>query len=122
MPEWPELRVMQERIAAALVGKKVVAVRVGDPVVLRAEKPVDALFVGRTLRSLRHHGKFLIFAFDGLDMTVNPMLAGIFTLQPAGTKATKDTRMRLEFEGGTELRYRGAVRLGKVYGGNGAPA
>jgi formamidopyrimidine-DNA glycosylase len=121
MPEWPELRVMQERIAAALVGKKVVAVRVGDPVVLRAEKPVDELLVGRTLRSVTHHGKFLIFAFDGLDMTVNPMLAGIFLLQPAGAKATKDTRMRLEFEGGTELRYRDDVRMGKVYVGIEAP-
>ena len=57
MPEWPELRVMQKRIAEALVGKKVVAVRVGDPVVLRALKPVDELLVGRTLRSVAHHGK-----------------------------------------------------------------
>src|SRR5437868_3896667 len=89
MPEWPELRVMQERIAAALVGKKIVAVRVGDPVVLRAVKPVDELLVGRTLRAVTHHGKFLIFAFDGLEMTVNPMLAGIFSLQPAGAKATR---------------------------------
>jgi formamidopyrimidine-DNA glycosylase len=121
VPEWPELRVMQERIAAALVGRKVVAVRVGDPVVLRAEKPVDELLVGRTLRSVTHHGKFLIFAFDGLDMTVNPMLAGIFSLQPVGAKATKDTRMRLEFEGGTELRYRDDVRMGKVYVGIDAP-
>src|SRR5947207_3122182 len=121
MPEWPELRVMQERIAAALVGKKVVAVRVGDPVVLRALKPVDELLVGRTLRSVTHHGKFLIFGFDGLDMTVNAMLAGIFTLQPVGAKATKDTRMRLEFEGGTELRYRDDVRMGKVYVGIEAP-
>jgi len=121
MPEWPELRVMQERIAAALAGKRVVAVRVGDPVVLRALKPVDQLLVGRTLRSVTHHGKFLIFAFDGLDMTVNPMLAGIFSLQPVGAKATKDTRMRLEFEGGTELRYRDDVRMGKVYVGIEAP-
>jgi formamidopyrimidine-DNA glycosylase len=121
MPEWPELRVMQERIATALVGKKVVAVRVGDPVVLRAERPVDELLVGRTLRSVTHHGKFLVFAFDGLDMTVNPMLAGIFSLQPVGAKATKDTRMRLEFEGGTELRYRDDVRMGKVYVGIDAP-
>jgi formamidopyrimidine-DNA glycosylase len=68
-----------------------------------------------------HHGKFLIFAFDGLDMTVNPMLAGIFSLQPVGAKATKDTRMRLEFEGGTELRYRDDVRMGKVYVGIDAP-
>ena len=112
---------MRERIAAALVGQKVVAVRGGDPVVLRALKPVDELLVGRTLRSVTHHGKFLIFAFDGLDMTVNPMLAGLFLLQPAGAKATKDTRMRLEFEGGTELRYRDDVRMGKVYVGIEAP-
>ena len=121
MPEWPELRVMQERIADALVGNKVVAVRVGDPVVLRALRPVDELLVGRTLRSVAHHGKFLVFAFDGLVMTVNPMLAGIFSLQPAGAKSTKDTRLRLEFEGGTELRYRDDVRMGKVYVGIDAP-
>ena len=121
MPEWPELRVMQERIAAALVGRTVVAVRVGDPVVLRALKPVDELLVGRTLRSVAHRGKYLLFAFDGLDMTVNPMLAGIFSLLPAGAKATKDTRMRVEFEGGTELRYRDDVRMGKVYLGVDAP-
>jgi formamidopyrimidine-DNA glycosylase len=121
MPEWPELRVMQKRIAAALVGKKVVAVRVGDPVVLRAVRPVDELLVGRRLRSVTHHGKFLVFAFDGVVMTVNPMLAGIFSLQPAGAKATRDTRMRLEFEGGTELRYRDDVRMGKVYVGIEAP-
>ena len=121
MPEWPELRVMQERIAKALVGKMVVAVRVGDPVVLRALKPVDELLVGRTLRSVAHHGKYLIFSFDGLVMTVNPMLAGIFSLQLAGAKATKDTRMRIEFAGGTELRYRDDVRMGKVYLGVEAP-
>ncbi len=112
---------MQERITAALVGKKVVAVRVGDPVVLRAQMPVEELVVGRTLRSVEHHGKFLIFTFDGLVMTVNPMLAGIFSLQTAGAKATKDTRMRLEFEGGIELRYRDDVRMGKVYVGIEAP-
>ena len=115
MPEWPELRVMQLRIAGALVGKKVVAVRVGDPVVLRALKPVEEQLVGQTLRSVAHHGKYLVFAFNDLDLTVNPMLAGIFSLQPAGAKVTKDTRLRLEFAGGTELRYRDDVRMGKVY-------
>ncbi len=112
---------MQERIADALVGKKVVAVRLGDPVVLRALKPVDELLAGRTLRNIEHHGKFLIFTFDGVVMTVNPMLAGIFSLQPSGAKATKDTRMRLEFDNGTELRYRDDVRMGKVYVGIDAP-
>jgi len=121
MPEWPELRVMQERITDALVGRTIVAVRIGDPVVLRALEPAGDLLVGRTLRSVIHRGKYLVFAFDGLVMTVNPMLAGLFTLQPAGAKATKDTRMRVEFEGGTELRYRDDVRMGKVYLGIEAP-
>lgn len=121
MPEWPELRVMQQRIQELLGGRMVVAVRVGDPVVLRALKPVDELLVGRTLRAVAHHGKFLVFTFDGLAMTVNPMLAGIFSVQPVGAKATKDTRMRVEFEGGIELRYRDDVRMGKVYVGIEAP-
>jgi formamidopyrimidine-DNA glycosylase len=116
---------MQERLAAALTGRRVVAVRVGDPVVLRTLKPADELLVGRILRSVAHHGKYLVFSFDGpadgMEMTVNPMLAGIFSLQPVGAKATKDTRMRLEFEGGTELRYRDDVRMGKVYLGVEAP-
>ncbi len=121
MPEWPELRVTRDRIADAFVGKRVVAVQLGDPVVLRATQPVDELLVGRTLRSVTHRGKFLIFAFDGVDMVVNPMLAGVFVLAPAGAKATKDTRLRLEFEGEQELRYRDDVRMGKVYLGVEAP-
>ena len=106
---------MRDRMADALVGRTIVAVRVGDPVVLRATRPVDELLVGRTLRSVTHHGKFLIFAFGDLDMVVNPMLAGMFVLAPAGTKVTKDTRLRLEFEGEQELRYRDDVRMGKIY-------
>jgi formamidopyrimidine-DNA glycosylase len=121
MPEWPELHVMRERIAAELIGKKVLAVRVGDPIVLRAERPVDELLVGRTLRSVAQRGKFLLFGFDGLEMIVNPMLAGIFALVPAGAKVSKDTRLRIEFEGERELRYRDDVRMGKVYLGVEAP-
>lgn len=112
---------MQERIGQALVGHTIVAVRVGDPIVLRALRPADELLVGRTLRAVTHRGKFLIFTFDGIVMIVNPMLAGIFSLQPSGAKATKDTHLRLEFDGGIELRYRDEVRMGKIYLGMEAP-
>jgi len=42
---------MQERIAAALVGRKVVAVRIGDPVVLRSRQPTSCSSDGRSDRS-----------------------------------------------------------------------
>jgi len=116
MPEWPDRHVVRGRIAAALVGRRIVAVRIGDPVVLRATRPVDELLVGRRLDGVRHRGKFLIFDFaDAATMVVQPMLSGMFALVPAGSAVTKDTRLRLEFAGGDELRYRDEVRMGKIY-------
>jgi len=122
MPEWPDLHVVRGRIAAALVGRRIVAVRIGDPVVLRATRPVDELLVGRRLDGVRHRGKFLIFDFDdAATMVVQPMLSGMFALVPAGSAVTKDTRLRLEFAGGDELRYRDDTRMGKIYLGVSAP-
>ncbi|GAC1486857.1 MAG: DNA-formamidopyrimidine glycosylase [Candidatus Limnocylindrales bacterium] len=122
MPEWPDLHVVRGRIAAALTGRRVVAVRTGDPVVLRTTRPIDELLVGRRLAGVRHRGKFLLFDLDdGSTMVVNPMLSGVFALVPAGATVTKDTRLRLEFEGGDELRYRDDTRMGKIYLGVEAP-
>ena len=122
MPEWPDLHVVRGRIAAALTGRRIVAVRTGDPVVLRATRPIDELLVGRRLDGVRHRGKFLLFDFDdATTMVVNPMLSGLFALVPAGAKVSKDTRLRLEFEGGDELRYRDDTRMGKIYVGVEAP-
>jgi len=116
VPEWPDLHVVRGRIAAALTGRRIVAVRTGDPVVLRATRPIAELLVGRRLDGVRHRGKFLLFDLDdATTMVVNPMLSGLFALVPAGAKVSKDTRLRLEFEGGEELRYRDDTRMGKVY-------
>ena len=122
MPEWPDLHVVRGRIAAALTGRRIVAVRIGDPVVLRATRPIDELLVGRRLDGVRHQGKFLLFDLDDAStMVVNPMLSGVFALVPAGTQVSTDTRLRLEFEGGDELRYRDDTRMGKIYLGAPAP-
>ena len=122
MPEWPDLHVVRGRLAAALSGRRIVAVRTGDPVVLRSTRPIETLLVGRRVAGVRHRGKFLIFEFDDAStMVVNPMLSGVFALVPVGTKVSKDTRLRLELDGGDELRYRDDTRMGKVYLGVEAP-
>src|SRR5437667_2794274 len=41
MPEWPDLHVVRGRLEKALVGREIVLVRVGDPTVLRATKPIE---------------------------------------------------------------------------------
>lgn len=115
MPEWPDLHVARGRLELALVGRRITGVKVGDPVVLRATRPADELLFGQSFRSVTHRGKFMLFGLDDVELVVNPMLSGLFALAPWAAAATKDTRLRLALEDGTELRYRDDTRMGKVY-------
>ncbi|HEY3101044.1 MAG TPA: DNA-formamidopyrimidine glycosylase family protein, partial [Methylomirabilota bacterium] len=77
MPEWPDLHVLQGRLAAAFVGKHVTAVRVHDPLVLRATRPLPDALKGRALADVVHRGRFLTFVFDdNTRLVINPMLSG----------------------------------------------
>src|SRR5512140_449063 len=116
MPEWPDLHVLRGRIDRAVGGKRVTAVRIHDPLVLRATRPFDAALRGRVLDGVAHRGRFLAFAFDdGTRVVVNPMLSGLFDLVPPDTKLRRTTAFALTFEHGVDLRYRDDTRMGKVY-------
>ena len=75
----------------------------------------EELLVGKVFRSVRHRGKFLLFDLDGATIVVSPMLSGLFELRPPVARASKDTRLRLALDDGSELRYRDDTRMGKVY-------
>jgi formamidopyrimidine-DNA glycosylase len=116
MPEWPDLHVLRARIAKAALGQRVTSVRVHDPLVLRATVPFDAALRGRTLTSVEHRGRFLVFGFDdGTRVVINPMLSGLFDLLPPETKIRATTAFALTFANGIDLRYRDDTRMGKVY-------
>ncbi len=115
MPEWPDLHVLRARLERALAGRRITGVRVGDPVVIRSTRSAADVLFGRTFRSVAHRGKFLVFALDGATMVVNPMLAGVFQLARPDARLTRDTRLALALDDGSEVRYRDDVRMGKVY-------
>lgn len=116
MPEWPDLHVLRGRVAKAVGGRRVTAVRVHDPLVLRATRPLDEALTGRTLAEVAHRGRFFAFAFDdGARLVVNPMLSGLFDLVAPATKIRATTAFALTFENGVDLRYRDDTRMGKVY-------
>jgi formamidopyrimidine-DNA glycosylase len=116
VPEWPDLHVLQRRIASAVAGKTVTAVRVHDPLVLRATRPFDEAIRGRALKDVAHRGRFLAFTFDdGTRVVVNPMLSGLFDLLPPSTKIRATTAFALTFDRELDLRYRDDTRMGKVY-------
>jgi len=126
MPELPELLHVRSRLAERLVGCHVTAERVREPVVLRfAVRGNLSLVLGRRLEDVFRKSHFLVFRFEGLDLAVNPMLAGRFRLATPGEMDERSLAFALEFDGaqtsgasepeGVELRYLDDKDMGKAY-------
>src|SRR5438874_10137397 len=130
MPELPDLLYIQARLKEALLGRRVVAERVRQPVVMRfAVRGNLSLLLGRTLDDVIRHAHFLVLRFEDLDLAVNPMLAGRFRLAAPDEKDERDLVFALTFgppeatshgprgEGDSmsDLRYRDEKNIGKAY-------
>jgi formamidopyrimidine-DNA glycosylase len=121
MPELPDLVHVEAGLRAALVGRRIAAVRTGDPTVLRVmvTDPFPAVLVGRTLDGVERRGHFMRFELGDLVVVVNAMLVGRYRLVAAGSEpGKKDPRalaLALVFEDAPELQYLDDKRMGKVY-------
>ena len=86
-----------------------------EPVVLRFTVRGNlSLLLGRSLADAFRKSHFLVFRFEGLDLAVNPMLAGRFRLAEPGTPDEGSLGFALGF-GDVELRYLDDKKMGKAY-------
>ena len=116
MPELPDLLHIQATLEERLRGRKVTSERLRSPVILRALVRGNlSLLLGRTLEEVRRRSHFLVFRFEGLDLAVNPMLAGRFRLAAADDKDEAALAFALGFEDAGELRYLDDKSMGKAY-------
>ena len=115
MPELPDLLYVLGALRERLEGRELTSERVREPVVLRyAVRGNLSLLLGRPLRQVFRKSHFLVFRFEGLDLAVNPMLAGRFKLCAPGDKDEASLAFALGF-GDTELRYLDDKSMGKAY-------
>jgi formamidopyrimidine-DNA glycosylase len=115
MPELPDLLYIQSRLQETLVGRRVTAERLREPVVMRfAVRGNLSLLLGRRLDEIRRHAHFLFFRFEDLDLAVNPMLAGRFKLAAPADKEEVDLVFSLTFDE-LQLRYIDSKNMGKAY-------
>ncbi len=115
MPELPDLLYVLSKLRERLVGQSVSAERVREPVVLRFTVRGNlSLLLGRQLVEVFRKSHFLVFRFEGLDLAVNPMLAGRFRLAEPGGKDEASLGFALGF-GDVELRYLDDKKMGKAY-------
>jgi formamidopyrimidine-DNA glycosylase len=117
VPELPDLLHVQGQLRERLKGKAVSSERVREPVVLRfVVRGNLSLLLGRALDDVARRGHFLILRFAGLDLAVNPMLAGRFRFAAAGDRDEASLCFALGFEAAAcELRYLDDKRMGKAY-------
>jgi formamidopyrimidine-DNA glycosylase len=115
MPELPDLLYVVSRLRERLLGSRVTAERVREPVVLRfAVRGNLSLLLGRPLDDVFRKSHFVVFRFEGLDLAVNPMLAGRFRLAAPGDADEGTLGFALGF-GDVELRYLDDKKMGKAY-------
>jgi formamidopyrimidine-DNA glycosylase len=115
MPELPDLLYVVSRLRERLAGRHVTAERVKEPVVLRFTVRGNlSLLLGRALQDVFRKSHFVVFRFEGLDLAVNPMLAGRFRLAAPGDKDEASLAFALAL-GDVELRYLDDKSMGKAY-------
>jgi formamidopyrimidine-DNA glycosylase len=115
MPELPDLLYVQKHLHERLVGRHVTDERVREPVLMRfAVRGNLSLLLGRTLADVQRKSHFLVFRFEGLDLAVNPMLAGRFRFAAPSDADEGTLGFALGF-GDVELRYLDDKKMGKAY-------
>jgi formamidopyrimidine-DNA glycosylase len=99
MPELPDLAAYLDSLDRRIVGRKLLALRIANPFLLRTAVPPISTIDGRKVVGLRRVGKRIVFAFEGeLFLVLHLMVAG--RLQwPA--KKGRSTLAIFEFEDGT---------------------
>jgi len=113
MPELPEVEVTRKGIAAHLVGRVIAAVAIREPRLRwRIPESVRSL-AGRTVRSVRRRGKYLLLDCGDGHLIVHLGMSGSLRLVARGTNPGKHDHFDLEI-GNKILRLRDPRRFGAV--------
>jgi formamidopyrimidine-DNA glycosylase len=103
MPELPDVTVYCEALASRLAGRKLVAVKLNSPFVLRSfDPPLDAVY-GKAVRGIRRIGKRIVLALDDdLFIVIHLMIAGrLHWRAPGEKKKPQGVIATLEFDSGS---------------------
>jgi formamidopyrimidine-DNA glycosylase len=102
VPELPDLTVYAERLEALAGGRRLQAVRIRNPFVLRTALPPIAAAEARTLQRVRLLGKRVVLGLDGgFALVIHLMIAGRLHWHAPGKPVPKAALASLHFDAGT---------------------
>ncbi len=114
MPELPDVTIYIESLERLLRGKRLIAIRLFNPFLLRTAVPPLAEVHGKTVAGFSRLGKRIVFDFEGdLHLVLHLMIAG--RLHWEGKK-TRNTLALFDFENGTlSLTEAGSKRRASLH-------
>jgi formamidopyrimidine-DNA glycosylase len=118
MPELPDLEYIVSALGRVLPGRRILQVRVKNPIVLRlgVTGTLQDVCMGRAFGACRRHGHFVILGIgDAHELVVSLMLAGRFRLCGEREKDERSLCLAFGLDRGEELRYLDEKQMGKVY-------
>jgi formamidopyrimidine-DNA glycosylase len=117
MPELPEVEVIRRGLAPLLVGRRFLAVQVGDKRLRQQSSPQEfrRWVPGRRLESLRRRGKYLIFHLEGgVTLLIHLGMTGRLLAGPPPCPPLPHVHLVFRLEGGLKLFFQDARRFGQV--------
>jgi formamidopyrimidine-DNA glycosylase len=106
-PELPEVETIRRDLAEAVVGRRITAVFVHDPAVVKVPDPgaFVAGLKGRTIEAADRAAKYLLLPLDdGRVWAVHLSLEGRLLLVPASAEVANGTKLAVALDDGHELR------------------
>jgi formamidopyrimidine-DNA glycosylase len=115
MPELPDVDGFRRVLAGNAVGRRIEAVRVHDPAMLRQGTPqgLGRALKGRRFAEPRRHGKWLIAPAGDAELLMHFGMTGLLEWRDTGAERHRHDRLVVVCEGG-ELRYRNMRRFGAL--------
>jgi formamidopyrimidine-DNA glycosylase len=103
VPELPDILLYLRALEPRIVGRRIVAVRLASPFLLRSVDPPLSAIEGRTVVGLLRLGKRIVIEAEGeLFLIFHLMIAGRFRWKPAGTMIPgKVGLLALDFDNGS---------------------
>jgi formamidopyrimidine-DNA glycosylase len=105
MPELPDIVIYLDNLESRIVGRRLEAVRLGSPFVLRSVTPPLSSVVNRSVIGLRRIGKRIVFGLEGeLFVIVHLMIAGRLRWRDRGAVLQRKRGLvAFDFDSGTLL-------------------
>jgi len=117
MPELPEVEVIRRGLAPRLLGRRLLAVTVGEKRLRQESSPGEfrEWLPGRTILEIERRGKYLLFRLEGgVTLLIHLGMTGRLLLRSGPSNLLPHVHLTFHLDGGLDLVFQDVRRFGQA--------